>query len=57
MTIGSAEHGVGGRNAGVAPELNPLALRLLLAESQRLIDRGKELWDVLEAFAELLLRP
>jgi hypothetical protein len=36
---------------------NPLALRLVLVESERLIAAGEPLWDVLEAFAELLNRP
>lgn len=45
------------RNARVGAVNNPLALRLALAESERLIASGEPLWDVLEAFAELLLTP
>lgn len=45
------------RNCRVASELNPLALRLVLAEAERLIESGEKLADVLEAFAELLMKP
>ena len=45
------------RNARVASHLNPLALKLVLAEAERLLGEGEDLWDVLEAFAELLTRP
>jgi len=41
----------------VASHQNPLALRLVLAEAERLVEEGEPLWDVLEAFAELLMRP
>ncbi len=36
---------------------NPLALRLVLAEPEDLMARGEPLDDVLDAFAELLMRP
>jgi hypothetical protein len=45
------------RNARVGNDLNPLALRLVLAEATGLLEKGETTWDVLEAFAELLLRP
>jgi hypothetical protein len=45
------------RNARVASNQNPLALRLVLAEAENLIGAGEQLGDVLEAFAELLMRP
>lgn len=45
------------RNGRVASHQNPLALRLVLAEAERLVGEGEPLWDVLEAFAELLMRP
>ena len=45
------------RNARVANDLNPLALKLVVAEAQVLLRGGERLGDVLEAFAELLLRP
>ena len=45
------------RNARVGSELNPQALRLVLAEAHALLKRGEDLSDVLEAFAELLIRP
>ena len=45
------------RNARVANDLNPLALKLVLSQAQALIAKGEPLADVLEAFAELLLRP
>lgn len=45
------------RNGRVASHQNPLALRLVLAEAEQLVEQGEPLWDVLEAFAELLTRP
>lgn len=45
------------RNARVANDLNPLALKLVVAEAERLLSAGEALADVLEAFAELLMRP
>ena len=45
------------RNARVANNLNPLALKLVVAEAEALLLRGEALGDVLEAFAELLIRP
>jgi hypothetical protein len=45
------------RNARVASYQNPLALKLVLSEALTLMRRGEPLQDVLEAFAELLLRP
>src|SRR5207237_1317177 len=41
----------------VANNLNPLALKLVVAEAEALLLRGEALGDVLEAFAELLIRP
>ena len=45
------------RNARLASHQNPLALQLVLTEAERLIGAGESLRDVLEAYAELLLRP
>ena len=45
------------RNSRAGAGFNPLALKLVLAEAERLTRGGEELWDVLEAFAELLTRP
>jgi hypothetical protein len=45
------------RDCRTGQQSNPLALRLLLAEAERLMNGGEPLYDVLEAFAELLLRP
>jgi len=45
------------RNSRVGAAFNPLAIRLVLAEATRLTESGEPLWDVLEAFAELLTRP
>ena len=45
------------RNSRSGAGFNPLALRLVLAEAERLLAVGEELRDVLEAFAELLMRP
>jgi hypothetical protein len=42
------------RNSRVGAQFNPLALRLVLTEAEALVSRGEPLWDVLEAFAELL---
>jgi hypothetical protein len=36
---------------------NPLALRLVVSEAERLVGEGEALADVIEAFAELLLKP
>jgi hypothetical protein len=45
------------RNSRAGSSFNPLALRLVLAEAERLVSAGEPLWDVLEAFAELLTSP
>jgi hypothetical protein len=45
------------RNSRTGQENNPLALRLVMIEAERLIGGGEALFDVLEAFAELLVRP
>ena len=45
------------RNSRSGNNLNPLALRLVLAEAERLIGNGEPMHEVLEAFAELLIRP
>lgn len=45
------------RNSRAGAQFNPLALKLVLAEALRLTGQGEDLWDVLEAFAELLTRP
>ena len=45
------------RNSRTGQENNPLALRAVLVEAKRLIGGGEPLYDVLEAFAELLVRP
>ena len=45
------------RNSWAGAGFNPLALRLVLSEAQRLIREGETLYDVLEAYAELLLKP
>lgn len=45
------------RNTRVGQDLNPLALRVVLGEAERLMSNGEPLYDVLEAFAELLVRP
>ena len=45
------------RRSRTGQENNPLALGVVLAESERLIGGGEPLYDVFEAFAELLIRP
>ncbi len=45
------------RNSRTGANFNPLALRLVLAEAERLVCSGEPLLDILEAFAELLMRP
>lgn len=45
------------RNARVSNDLNPLALKLAVSEAEALLRNGERLGDVLEAFAELLMRP
>jgi hypothetical protein len=45
------------RNSRAGSGFNPLALRLVLSEAVALGERGEPLWDILEAFAELLTRP
>jgi hypothetical protein len=45
------------RNSRAGASFNPLALRMVLGEAERLVEGGEPLWDVLEAFAELLSRP
>ena len=45
------------RNSRCGAAFNPLALRLVLSESMALVDRGEPLLDILEAFAELLMKP
>ena len=42
------------RNAREGTLEVPMALRLVLGESMQLLEKGEPLWDVLEAFAELL---
>ena len=44
-------------NSRTQQENNPLALGLVLGETERLMSTGEALYDVLEAFAELLVRP
>jgi len=41
------------RNSRVGAQFNALALRLVLAEAESLVNQGESLYDVLEAFAEL----
>jgi hypothetical protein len=41
----------------VASDQNPLALRLVTAEAERLIARGEPLYDVIEGLCELLMKP
>lgn len=45
------------RNSHTGQENNPLALGLVLGEAERLMSTGESLYDVLEALAELLMRP
>jgi hypothetical protein len=45
------------RNSRVGAGFNPLALKLVLMEADLLVVGGEPLWDVLEAFAELLTHP
>jgi hypothetical protein len=45
------------RNSRVSGEFNPLALRLVVAEAKTLLSDGEGLEDLVEAFAELLIRP
>lgn len=45
------------RNSRVGAASNPLALKLVLTEAEVLVSQGESLYDVLEAFAELLARP
>jgi hypothetical protein len=45
------------RNSRVAADFNPLALRIVLSEAVRLTEEAEPLSDVLEASAELLMRP
>ena len=45
------------RNTRAGAGFNPLALRMVLVEAERLVGTGEPLWDVLEAFAELLTSP
>jgi hypothetical protein len=44
-------------NSRVGANFDAAALKLLLAEAERLIASGEALYDVLEAFSELLTRP
>jgi hypothetical protein len=45
------------RNSRAGAAFNPLALRLVVSEAERLLGEGEALYDMLEAFAELLMRP
>jgi len=45
------------RNSRSGPSNHPAALHAFLVETVRLIVAGEPLYDVLEAFAELLMRP
>jgi hypothetical protein len=45
------------RNSRVGSAFNPLALKMVLDESERLLADGESLADVLEAYAELLAHP
>lgn len=45
------------RNSRTGQENNPMAVRLVVGEAEKLMTRGEPLCDVLEAFAELLCRP
>ena len=45
------------RNSRVAADQNPAALLVVLREAERLLAADERLLDVLEAFAELLMRP
>jgi hypothetical protein len=45
------------RNSRTGQHNNPLALKVVVVEAERPISSGEPLYDVLEAFAELLLRP
>ena len=45
------------RNSRVANDLSPLALQIVLQEAENLVRDGEPLFDVLEAFAELLRIP
>jgi hypothetical protein len=45
------------RNSRHGQANNPLALRVVLAEVQRLVDQGEPLSDVVEALCELLVHP
>ena len=45
------------RNSRTGQENDPLALALVLGEAERLMSTGEPLYDLLEAFAELLTRP
>lgn len=45
------------RNSRHGQVNNPLALRVVLAEVQRLVDQGEPLSDVVEALCELLVHP
>ena len=51
------QRGLAVRNTRAGASFNPLVLRLVLAEAERLVGAGESLWDVLEAFAELLTSP
>ena len=45
------------RNSRTGQQNNPLALRVVLVEAEKLLRSGEPMYDVLEAFAELLVRP
>lgn len=45
------------RNTRVGQVYNPAALALVLHEAKALLREGEDLYDVLEAFAELLIHP
>jgi hypothetical protein len=45
------------RNTRVGQVYNPAGLALVLHEAKALLRDGEDLYDVLEAFAELLIHP
>jgi hypothetical protein len=45
------------RNSRVGGVNNPLALQVVLAEAMKLTEEGEQLFDIIEALAELLMHP
>jgi hypothetical protein len=45
------------RNSRTRQENNPIALQYVVAETERLLQAGETLPDVIEALAELLIHP